>query len=103
MKAVIRKPITGGIGQIIASNPDQARHLADWLASKAQLDVEACHRRQLGGLAPPVGANFTVAPGLVLSETSLGPSKLKPRPATRAGHWELGYSPFFRGRDQSRV
>jgi preprotein translocase subunit SecD len=41
MKTVIREPITGGVGQIIASSPDEARQLADRLASKAaRLDVE---------------------------------------------------------------
>jgi preprotein translocase subunit SecD len=42
MKPVIREPITGGVGQITASNPDEARQLADRLASKgARLEVEA--------------------------------------------------------------
>jgi hypothetical protein len=40
MKTVIREPITGGVGQILAANPDQARHLADRLASKAPVAVE---------------------------------------------------------------
>jgi preprotein translocase subunit SecD len=41
MQTVIREPITGGVGQIITSNPDQARQLADRLAKGARLEVEA--------------------------------------------------------------
>jgi preprotein translocase subunit SecD len=42
MKPVIREPITGGAGQITASSPDEARQLAEQLASKAaRFDVEA--------------------------------------------------------------
>ena len=41
MKTVIREPITGGVGQIIAPNPDEARQLAARLSSKAaKLDIE---------------------------------------------------------------
>jgi preprotein translocase subunit SecD len=41
MQTVIREPITGGVGQIIAPNPDDARQLAARLSSKAaRLDVE---------------------------------------------------------------
>jgi preprotein translocase subunit SecD len=42
MKTVIREPITGGVGQITASSPDEARQLAARLASKAaRFEVEA--------------------------------------------------------------
>jgi preprotein translocase subunit SecD len=42
MQTVIREPITGGVGQITASSSDEARQLADRLASKAgRLEVEA--------------------------------------------------------------
>jgi preprotein translocase subunit SecD len=42
MKVVIREPITGGVGQITASSPDEARQLAKRLASRAaRLDIEA--------------------------------------------------------------
>jgi preprotein translocase subunit SecD len=42
MKTVIREPITGGVGQITASSPDEARQLADRLASRAaKFDIEA--------------------------------------------------------------
>ena len=42
MQPVIREPIKGGVGQIIASSPDEARQVAGRLASKgARLDVEA--------------------------------------------------------------
>jgi preprotein translocase subunit SecD len=41
MQTVIREPITGGVGQIIASSSDEARQLANRLASKAaRLEVE---------------------------------------------------------------
>jgi preprotein translocase subunit SecD len=41
MQTVIREPITGGVDQIIAPNPDEARQLAARLSSKAaRLDVE---------------------------------------------------------------
>jgi preprotein translocase subunit SecD len=42
MKTVIREPITGGVGQITASSPDETRQLADRLASRAaKFDIEA--------------------------------------------------------------
>jgi preprotein translocase subunit SecD len=42
MQPVIHEPITGGAGQITTSSPDEARQVADRLASKAaRLDVEA--------------------------------------------------------------
>jgi preprotein translocase subunit SecD len=41
MKPVIREPITGGVGQILATSRDGARQLAERLKSKAPLVVEA--------------------------------------------------------------
>ena len=42
MQTVVREPITGGVGQITASSSDEARRLADRLASKgARFEVEA--------------------------------------------------------------
>ena len=41
MKTVIREPITGGVGQILATSQDSARQLTDRLKSKAPLVVEA--------------------------------------------------------------
>jgi len=41
MKPIIREPITGDVGQIIASSPEEARRVADRLVSKAaRFDVE---------------------------------------------------------------
>jgi len=39
-KVVIREPITGGVGQILAATPDGARKLMGQLKSKAPLVVE---------------------------------------------------------------
>jgi SecD/SecF fusion protein len=42
MQTVIREPVTGGVGQITASSSNEARQLADRLASKAaRVEVEA--------------------------------------------------------------
>lgn len=41
MKTVIREPITGGVGQILATSKDGARQLTERLKSKAPLVVEA--------------------------------------------------------------
>jgi hypothetical protein len=41
MKTVIREPITGGVGQILAASQDGARQLTERLKSKAPLVVEA--------------------------------------------------------------
>jgi hypothetical protein len=42
MKTVIREPITGGVGQITTSNPDEARQLVNRLSSKGvKFEVEA--------------------------------------------------------------
>jgi preprotein translocase subunit SecD len=41
MKTVIREPITGGVGQILATSQDSARQLTERLRSKAPLVVEA--------------------------------------------------------------
>jgi preprotein translocase subunit SecD len=40
LQTVIREPITGGVGQINASSPDQARRLVERLTSKAPLTVD---------------------------------------------------------------
>jgi hypothetical protein len=39
-QTVIREPITGGVGQIIVANPDEARQLANRLIDKTPLEVE---------------------------------------------------------------
>lgn len=39
-QTVIREPITGGAGQIIATSPDEARRLASRLMNKTSLEVE---------------------------------------------------------------
>jgi preprotein translocase subunit SecD len=41
MKTVIREPITGGVGQILATSKDGAQQLTERLKSKAPLVVEA--------------------------------------------------------------
>jgi hypothetical protein len=41
MQTVIREPITGGVGQILAASHDGARQLTERLKSKAPLVVEA--------------------------------------------------------------
>ncbi len=41
MQPVIREPITGGVGQILAASPDGARRLTERLKSNAPLVVEA--------------------------------------------------------------
>lgn len=41
MKVVIREPITGGVGQILATSPDGARQLTERLKARAPLVVEA--------------------------------------------------------------
>ena len=41
MTVVIREPITGGVGQILATSADGARQLTTRLKSKAPLTVEA--------------------------------------------------------------
>ncbi len=41
MNTVIREPITGGVGQILATNKDGARKLTERLKAKAPLAVEA--------------------------------------------------------------
>lgn len=40
MQTVIREPITGGVGQIIATSPDEAHRLANRLINKTSLEVE---------------------------------------------------------------
>jgi len=44
MQTVIREPITGGVGQVIAASHDGARQLTERLKSKAPLVVEAIPR-----------------------------------------------------------
>lgn len=41
MTTIIREPITGGVGQILATNKDGARRLTERLKAKAPLVVEA--------------------------------------------------------------
>lgn len=40
MQTVIREPITGGVGHIIATSPDEAHALANRLVNKTSLEVE---------------------------------------------------------------
>lgn len=41
MRPVIREPITGGVGQILATSKDDAKKLAERLKARAPLVVEA--------------------------------------------------------------